>query len=815
MQFIFVTILFILSSVNPSHAQDTLISNCNNYLINGNYLKAQECYNDIRSYMENKYGIKSPVYAKYLNYLGICQKQVGDLASAEESFINSEKIFKANKGINRDDYIEVKYNLAKLWGIMGKFEDSYKSLLEIKKANLHNIDLTNKINNSLIFICRENGKHRKADSLKQIYNKETNKSNSEERIQNLTSFSAKLFNEGNIVQAKICLEEALTIVEQNSIYTRKYYNIIINNLATLYYQNNELDKANNLYALALENSKLYGETHPQFTNTLENYIKYCTLIGNWEKAESLYKKLNHLIIKQVEQIFPSLSSREQELFWHKANRYFDDYYSFIFKRMKFNSHILNDALNFRIKTKGILLNNSKQVANNSFKGNKEAEVLFNTWKQKKKKLAEIFYSSELGDLNESIIIDTLIASINGIEKELNKFLKTNDKKNKKQLKSWNEVKEKLSKNEAIIEVLRFIDHSIDDQIKVNYAFFIIKKNIDLPIVKIIENAEELESKYLKIYNRCIKNKIVDAYSFDRYFKVLEPELANTKTIYISCDGVYNQINIETIQDYNKQYLVNKYNFVRLTNLTDFGAKNKRDLLLSTTLANNATLFGNPRFPELDDDIIIPKTDKVNIYLNLLREINNLPGTEKEIRNIERILEDNNYKSVVFSEEDASKSNLLHLKSPNILHIATHGFFLSRSSNKKLENPYFRSGLIFAEGSSLQESIVTAYDILDLELSGTQLVILSACETGLGEIMIGEGVYGLQRAFQIAGVKSIIMSLWKIDDATTQLFMSYFYQELIRVEDIHLALYKTKIKIKQQYSDPYFWGSFILVENSNV
>jgi len=812
MPFIFVTILFILSSANQSHAQDTLILNCNNYLIKGNYLKAQECYNDIRSYMQNKYGIKSPVYAKYLNYLGICQKQVGDLASAEESFINSEKIFKANKGINRDDYIEVKYNLAKLWGVMGKFEDSYKSLLEIKKANLHNIDLTNKINNSLIFICRENGKHRKADSLKQIYNKETYIGNSEERIQNLTSSSAKLFNEGNIAQAKTCLEEALAIVEQNSIYKRKYYNIIINNLATLYYQNNELDKANNLYALALENSKLYGETHPQFTNTLENYIKYCILIGNWEKAESLYKKLNHLIIKQVEQIFPYLSSRGQELFWHKTNRYFDDYYSFVFKRMKFNSHILNDALNFRIKTKGILLNNSKQVVHRYVKGSKEAEVLFNTWKQKKKKLAEIFYSSELGDLNENIITDTLIASINGIEKELNKFVKTNDNKNKKQLKSWNEVKEKLSKNEAIIEVLRFIDHSIDNQIKVNYAFFIIKKNIDLPIVKIIDNAEELENKYLKIYNRCIKNKIVDTYSFDKYFKVLEPELAKTKTIYISCDGVYNQINIETIQNYHQQYLVDKYNIVRLTNLTDFGAKNKRDLLLSTTFANNATLFGNPSFPELDDDIIIPKTDKVNFYLNLLRGINNLPGTEKEIRNIERILEDNNYKCVVFSEEDASKSNLLHLKSPNILHIATHGFFLPRSSDKKLENPYFRSGLIFAEGSSLQESIVTAYDILDLELSGTQLVVLSACETGLGEIMIGEGVYGLQRAFQIAGVKSIIMSLWKIDDATTQLFMSYFYQELIRSEDIQLALHKSKIKIKQKYSDPYFWGPFILVEN---
>lgn len=95
MPFIFVTILFILSSANQSSAQDTLISNCNNYLINGDYLKALERFNDIHSYMANKYGIKSPVLAKYLNYLGICQKQVGNLASAEESFI---KFFKPIRG---------------------------------------------------------------------------------------------------------------------------------------------------------------------------------------------------------------------------------------------------------------------------------------------------------------------------------------------------------------------------------------------------------------------------------------------------------------------------------------------------------------------------------------------------------------------------------------------------------------------------------------------------------------------------------------------------------------------------------------------
>ncbi|MDJ0519268.1 MAG: CHAT domain-containing protein [Trichodesmium sp. MO_231.B1] len=174
-------------------------------------------------------------------------------------------------------------------------------------------------------------------------------------------------------------------------------------------------------------------------------------------------------------------------------------------------------------------------------------------------------------------------------------------------------------------------------------------------------------------------------------------------------------------------------------------------------------------------------------------------------------------ALMLTKTKATENALKQVKNPDFLHIATHGFFLPkpRSENPtNFDNPLFRSGLVFAgvekQQSGGDDGVFTAYEGTLLNLVGTQLVVLSACDTGIGDISMGEGIYGLRRAFVIAGSESQMIRLWKVQDNATKDLMVAYYQGLKAGKgrrDALLEIQRDWLK-EGEYEHPYYWASFI-------
>jgi CHAT domain-containing protein len=371
------------------------------------------------------------------------------------------------------------------------------------------------------------------------------------------------------------------------------------------------------------------------------------------------------------------------------------------------------------------------------------------------------------------------------------------------------VKDLLAENEAVVEVIRIQKYDQKFTEESRYVGLILTRQTETPKLVMLDNGQQLETRYFKYYRNAIQQRLKDDYSYDQYWGRIDPDLAGKKVLYLSLDGVYNQLNIATLKNPAGDYVLNKYDIVILGNSKDLIALKSKKARVSK---KTATLMG---FPDYGTGDVSP-----------------LPGTKTEIEAVAKILKASGYQVTQFMQKNATEANLKKVKGPAILHIATHGYFLKDIDSKGAafginmenanDNPLLRSGIILAGGAatvsgnripnlqSNDNGILTAFEAMNLNLEGTDLVIMSACETGLGDVKAGEGVYGLQRAFLVAGADALIMSLWKVDDAATQQLMTSYYQNLAKLGNRQKAFKQAQLQLMAKYKEPYYWGAFVMM-----
>jgi CHAT domain-containing protein len=291
---------------------------------------------------------------------------------------------------------------------------------------------------------------------------------------------------------------------------------------------------------------------------------------------------------------------------------------------------------------------------------------------------------------------------------------------------------------------------------------------------------------------------------------LRPHLGAAERLFIAPDGALNLVPFGALVDENEAFLVQRYAMTYLTS--------GRDLIRLSVNAKprtNPVVLANPDFagsspkatPTGATQSSSPVRGRRSAGLSM-SEWSALPGTANEAEALANLLGS----LTLLTGSNATENALKQVRSPSLLHIATHGFFLESRHDK--ENPLLRSGLILSGANKLasddQDGVLTALEASGLSLWGTQMVVLSACQTGLGSIRSGEGVYGLRRALVIAGSESQVMSLWQVDDEATKDLMIGFYKRLQQGLGRSDALRASQLRLLEnpEYAHPFFWASFI-------
>jgi len=316
---------------------------------------------------------------------------------------------------------------------------------------------------------------------------------------------------------------------------------------------------------------------------------------------------------------------------------------------------------------------------------------------------------------------------------------------------------------------------------------------------------------------------------------IAPALGGSTHVLIAPDGALNVVPFSALVDDRGDFLIKRYAFTYLTS--------GRDLLrlgIKTKAHGGGVIFADPSFdatPAPADASGAPTTRGRRSADLTQKAWKPLPGTAQEADAVTRYMRD----ATVYRGADATETALKSVHGPRILHLATHGFFLrdepavdDRSADpataaapptvyagaapavsaEARESPLLRSGLAMAGANQLRsgedDGILTAMEATGLDLWGTKLVVLSACETGVGKVTNGEGVYGLRRALVIAGAESLMMSLWQVDDLATRDLMAGYYARLTAGTPRSSALRDTQLQIQAnpKYAHPYYWASFL-------
>jgi len=793
------------------------------YLTQGKTAEADEYITKTLGMSEQALTRKSAAYIANLNNQAKLNQALGKYNESEKEFDEALTLAESFFGESMQKAILLN-NKAMLFQAVGRYDEAAElmkkamasSAIAPKKAFKGKKSFDNrKFQINLAFIYQLSGKYAEAETnflaIKKIFDSRAETGNAE-YAGLLNQMGILYIQMGKNDQVEPLFKKAKEVYKKRYTEENIYYAKVTNDLGNFYRINSRYEEAEKQLNKALEiRQTLLGTNHPDYVRTQENLAILYWKTARYDQAYMMYREVMDKTIEFINHYFPPMSEAEKTNFWDVTAPRFQRFFNFAIEASAQLKHVSQDFFDYQMATKALLLNSTNKVKEAILKSN-DTDLIndYLLWLDQKEQLARLYAYSKEQLKEQKIDLGELEHSTNAMEKSLSERSGDFSAGYSTQKMSYKQVLGLLGDSEALVDIVRVRGFGQDFTNESRYVALILKKGVEMPTMVVLENGQQLETRYAKFYRNAIQQKVNDEHSYGQYWAKIENEIQGKKLVYISPDGVYNQLNLNTFKTPTADYVVNRYDLVIIGNSKDLIAlKSKK----SVVPKKNAFLLG---FPEYGTT-----------------EVSALPGTKVEIDGVSKILKASGYQINQFMQNDATEKNIKALKGPSLVHIATHGYFLQDAdggagsvfgvnAENASNNPLLRSGLILAGAgktitgssgadiTSNDNGVLTAYEAMNLNLEGTNLVILSACETGLGDVKSGEGVYGLQRAFQVAGADALIMSLWKVDDAATQQLMTNFYTNWIKLGNKQKAFKQAQLQLMTKYKEPYYWGAFVMM-----
>jgi tetratricopeptide (TPR) repeat protein len=850
------------------------------YEAQGKYGEAEPLYQRSLAIREKALGPDHPDVATSLNSLAALYEAQGKYGEAEPLYQRSLAIREKTLGPDHPDVANNLNNLAALYKEQGKYgeaEPLYQHSLAILEKALgpDHPDVANSLNN-LALLYNEEDKFAQAEPLYHrslaIWEKALGPDHPTVAA-SVNNLALLYFEQGKYAEAEPLYQRSLAILEKALGPDHPDVAYSLDGLALLYKVQGKYAEAEPLYRRSLAIlEKALGPKHPDMVTILENLAVLNLDQGRYVEAETLYERALQNLSEQFENSFTYMSERDRLSFLGKVSGAFPLYFSLCTTYYPQMPALAGKAYDLLLWEKGMIASSmAAQRTRIAASGDAEALRLLDRLTEKKNQLAKLATALAESDPQKQAArrgqIEQLDNEAHELEKELAARSGALGEEKRLARVSWQQVREALKPEEAAVEVVRF---PFNDGKKWTdrsyYVALVLRHDSRQPAYVVLGEAKDLEKTVLTQYRRgvvlargfAVKEEANEARAearsafYNALWKPLQPALAGAHRIFIAPDGVLNQVALGAVSDGQGRLLIERYD-LRTVNST-------KDLLRGSqpTRTNTAALFGNPQFDfdeaqqraavaklKAGEKKAQPVAAMAVTGQGMSRDLQGeqlkpLPGTQEEVRQVRALLEQRGWQAEAYTGEGALEEAVKRVRSPRVLHLATHGFFENDQERKLperqglggegrpagLEDPMLRSGLYLAGANralahqppveGLENGVLTAYEATQLDLQGTELVVLSACETGLGEQRGGEGVFGLRRAFQEAGAGAVLMSMWSVPDHETQELMALFYGKWLGGMDKHEALRQAQLEeretVRKRYGKdlPYYWGAFVLV-----